>query len=267
MIDRDHLGEAAAAFALDALAPEEREAAARHLAQCAECRNEVEEFRRTIDVLPLAATPVVPDEALKQRILTAAKADLPALRALEQRELRSREQRPSVARYSDLRSRATLTWAAVAAAAVLVGAIGLYGSNEAVKVARIQRQMIEAQARIAASGHEGREEHAVMVAVASGTYWKVPVERGAWKCTVLQPPHEKTAMLLGTFPPAPRGMVWRVWIIRRGSVHPGGMIHSGMTMMRMPMPVQSGDQIAFTMEHPSARTQPGAPFMMRVTLD
>lgn len=268
MIDRDHLGEAAAAFALGALTPEERDVAARHLAQCAQCRADVEDFRRTIDVLPLAAPPVTPDATLKQRIVAAAKEDLPALRTLEKRELRSRERRPSVARYSDLRWRTTLTWAAVGAAAVLVGAIGLFESHEAVKIARMQRQMIETQSRIAASSRQGSAEHAVMVAVANGMYWKLPsMEGGKWQCTVLQPPHQKTAMLLGTFPPAPNGMVWRVWIIHHRGVHAGGMIHPGTTMMHMPMPVQSGDQIAFTMEHPSASAQPGAPFMMRVTLD
>ena len=259
-MDQGHLEDLAAAFALKALTPEEYETAAAHLAACETCRAQVAEFRRTIDVLPLAAPSASPAEALRRRIIAAARDDVDALGALKRKPARL----TSISLW-----RPALGWAAFVAAAIIIGAFGLYGANQATKVAFMQRLMIEMQSQSAVRENQEKMGHAVMVAVAKGMYWTLPpMERGKMRCAILQPPHERSAMLLGSFPKAPHDMQWHVWVIHRGVVHSGGMIHPGTAMMHMPMPVYSGDQIAFTMDHPNAMgALPTSPFMMRVTLD
>ena len=247
MIERDHLGEAAAAYALGALTQNEKQAADRHLADCADCRREVDEFRQVVGVLPLSAPPAIPGTLVKRRLLAAARG------GAARRARSGRSAWPAAG------------WL-VAAAAISVA--GIAGSDESRLRAHLLAQMTALQTELNARRHESSDASAVMVALASGAYWKLPaVEGGAGQCAILQPPNE-TALLLGTFPKAPSGMLYRIWIIRRGRAHGAAAISSpGMHMMHLTMPVRRGDVVAFTLEHSGASPIPGAPFIMRVTLD
>src|SRR5438094_10614191 len=59
--------------ALDALDPTDARAFEDHLRGCAECRAEVADWRDTAAWLAHAATPTAPSDALRARILSAAK--------------------------------------------------------------------------------------------------------------------------------------------------------------------------------------------------
>lgn len=63
--------ELSGAYVLDAVTPEEREAAEAHLAQCPRCTQLVKEMRSTVDLLLLAVSQVAPPPQLKGRILSA----------------------------------------------------------------------------------------------------------------------------------------------------------------------------------------------------
>ena len=63
--------ELSGAYVLDAITPEEREAADAHLAQCPHCTQLVKEMRSAVDFLPLAVPQVAPPPQLKGRILAA----------------------------------------------------------------------------------------------------------------------------------------------------------------------------------------------------
>ena len=65
----------AGAWVLGALPEDEQERFAAHLASCAECRREVAELQMVADTLPLAAVQVAPPPELKDRIMSAVRAE------------------------------------------------------------------------------------------------------------------------------------------------------------------------------------------------
>ncbi len=81
-----------AAYALDALEPEELDAFEEHLATCESCRQAVADFGSVAAELALAGTPASPPPELRDRILDAARAERPNVVPL-----RPRWQRPLVA--------------------------------------------------------------------------------------------------------------------------------------------------------------------------
>jgi hypothetical protein len=55
--------------------------------------------------------------------------------------------------------------------------------------------------------------------------------------------------------------------VRKGKVHKGGVVAPGkMTQTIIPMRVQSGDVVAFSMEPPGGSASPSGPFVMQQTL-
>ncbi len=105
----DELHELTPAYALDALAADERRDYEAHLSDCQRCRTELAELSETVGALAYAAAGPVPSEELRDRILVAA-----------------REEGPS--NVIALRPRRTRLYAgvAVAAAACAALAIGLW---------------------------------------------------------------------------------------------------------------------------------------------
>src|SRR5260221_1109718 len=67
--------ELTAAYALDALDPEERETYEAHLAQCARCREELASLGETATALAFGVTSPAPPERLRDQILAAAAAE------------------------------------------------------------------------------------------------------------------------------------------------------------------------------------------------
>ena len=63
--------ELSGAYALEAVTPAEREAAAVHLAECAACRHRLQELRAVVDLLPSSVPQENPAESLKSRVLDA----------------------------------------------------------------------------------------------------------------------------------------------------------------------------------------------------
>ena len=64
-----------AAYALDALDPDEAEAYERHLSQCAECREQLAELTETASALAFSAVAPAPPARLRASILEAAAAE------------------------------------------------------------------------------------------------------------------------------------------------------------------------------------------------
>jgi anti-sigma-K factor RskA len=69
MTGHERWAEAAGAYVLGAMAPDEREAFEGHLATCATCREDVDELRPAAEALPMASPPMLPPPALKDRIM------------------------------------------------------------------------------------------------------------------------------------------------------------------------------------------------------
>jgi hypothetical protein len=71
----------AGAWVLGALPGDEQERFAAHLGGCEICRREVAELQMVADTLPLAAVQVAPPPELKERIMSAVRAEAAVLRA------------------------------------------------------------------------------------------------------------------------------------------------------------------------------------------
>jgi anti-sigma-K factor RskA len=66
----DRWADAAGAYVLGAMAPQERAAFESHLATCSTCREDVDELRPAAEALPMASPPMLPPASLKDRIMT-----------------------------------------------------------------------------------------------------------------------------------------------------------------------------------------------------
>ena len=119
----------AAGFVLGALTPAESDAVRRHLAECPELHAEMAELSSVVPALLEAVDPAAPPAGLKDRILSAAAADLGTRRPAEKPT--PAQLRPAVPARAGWDLGAIFrrpVWAAVAAAAV-VAAIALGAWN------------------------------------------------------------------------------------------------------------------------------------------
>jgi anti-sigma-K factor RskA len=137
------LHDLAAAYALDALDPEDRWTHERHLDECERCRDEVAKLRETATELAYVTEGPAPSPELRDRILREARAGAPA----EVVPLRRRWLLPATAA------------AAVAAAAAAV-ALGLWANSLRGDSAPVEQRVVPVQSEDAAgnlivAGDEG----------------------------------------------------------------------------------------------------------------
>jgi anti-sigma-K factor RskA len=78
----DDLHDLTAAYALDALDPDERRAFEEHLGDCDHCRAELAALGETVGALAVAAGGAVPAPDLRERIVSAARAEQPKVVAM-----------------------------------------------------------------------------------------------------------------------------------------------------------------------------------------
>lgn len=263
MSEREHTTELSAGYALQALGPDEARAVEEHCTTCPECAADLAEMSGIAATLPLACEASSPlSVALKRRILSAARGDSAADQFL----------RNPVRKPVDF----VAPWWAAAAAAVFIAAsalgIGRFMEHQqmAEQTAQLQSQVVEAATRDHVLLLQVQEGRHVLAALAGGRVWDLsggPPKRW-WHCTIVQPPKPGMAMIVASTPPAPRGMMYQAWVIHRGKTHNVGMVPPGkMSSMSMPMPVESGDVVAFTMEPTGGSANPTMPFVMRQTLE
>jgi anti-sigma-K factor RskA len=84
-MDTESIHDLSAAYALDALDADERQAYESHLAGCERCREEVAAYSSAAEALAYAAGPADPPPLLRDRILVAARAERPNVVPLRSR--------------------------------------------------------------------------------------------------------------------------------------------------------------------------------------
>ena len=84
----EDLHELAAPYALDALSADEREEFEAHLHECERCRDELASLQETVGALAYAAEGPAPPDALRNRIVLAAREEPPKVIALRPRRTR-----------------------------------------------------------------------------------------------------------------------------------------------------------------------------------
>jgi anti-sigma-K factor RskA len=277
-----HVTESAGAYALGALTPEEAHAVETHAATCPQCREEIAQLRGVVSLLPLAASAVEPSTDLKARVLRAGREEDQAgavlRRAVENTQ--RHERRPGFWRRPIPVWAGIVGWAGLGAACILAGVlIGAVAeqSRMAATLSRLSQppgSALEAPAAMAPKAERvypvTTENFAQAVElIDQSQVWDFSVAKTGERmpCKVIQPPHVSHAMIVTDMPPAKAGMVYQVWLVRRGKIHRGGVVMPGHGVQTIiPMRVQSGDVIAFSVEPQGGSAVPTGPFVMEQTL-
>lgn len=213
--------ELTAAYALDALDPAERQAYERHLADCERCQEELATMWETTEALAVAATGPESRPELRERILSAARAE-PHV----------------VVPFVPRRSRAVPALAAAAAlAAVVALAVGAWGAG-------LSSDLDEARSALA-------RERATAAVLADPEARTVLLQAGDGRLVV--DPDGRAVVVLDGLDPAPAGKTYQLWIVPDGDV--AGAVSGGLLageevtdVALVEGTVADGDLVAVTIE-------------------
>ncbi len=253
--------ELSGAYVLDAVTPEEREAAEAHLAQCPHCTQLVKEMRSTVDLLPLAVAQVAPPPQLKGRILAAIQAtaaassqsaqDVPIVRPLQALPpLPPMRERPTAPVPVPMRRRSSVAqrWAMplVAAAAVLFlmlsGVLATWNLSLQHQVVALQGNMLTTttytiKGTSAAPSVTGEAQHIVGKGV------------------------DVTVMTVHGLPALQHQQVYQGWEIQGSQTKSVGLLNvqpDGTATLNIPGDVKGNDAVAVSIEKGPTAT-PNAP--------
>jgi anti-sigma factor RsiW len=235
----EHTGDAGA-WVLGAMPEDEERRFAAHMETCAICRREVAELQMVADTLPLAAVQVAPPPELKDRIMSAVRAEADVLAAAgPEADTVAREPAPAVegAPAAEKRERkapgkpwwrrplpalrplpVALAAAALLALGIAFGALVSGGGPSAQTV----------QAQVVAPG--------------------APGARAALTVT-----GDQATLDVQNFPAPPRGRVYQVWLKRPGVAAPEPTnalfdVRDGTATVDVPGGVKGVDQVLVTAE-------------------
>lgn len=273
MSENVHVSESGGAYALGALTRDEAQEVEAHMAACDECRQEVAQLRGVVSLLPLACSSQEPPPSLRARVLAATKGEDQA-HAILQRVLTGAQGGEGK---RDFWHRPFPSWAGVAGWLGLAAACVTAGIF--IGIADEHSRMMTASAPPVTLAHNetlynvypvsaDQLERAVNL-IGESQVWDLSVSKTGQRipCKVIQPRNVAHAMLVSSMPATRDGMVYEVWLVRRGKIHRAGIVKPGpMVQTTIPMRVQSGDMIAFSMEPAGGSARPTSPFLMQQTL-
>jgi len=183
----EQLHELSAAYALDALDPQEREEFELHLSTCPACREDVAAFTETAAALAYAAPPVNPPARLRAEILRRAAEDRPAAVVLP-----FRRRRVEVALSSGL---------AVAAAAAII--LGIWAGS--------------------LHGRLGQQRASSILGDAQASWWPLKGTGGE----LVVDHNGSGALVMNNLAAAPTGKTYEAWVIEGGVAVPAGLFSGG----------------------------------------
>ncbi len=204
-------------YALGALEGEERQAIESHLAGCRECARKLGEAQGRIALLALAAPPVAPSAAVKQRLMSQIRGD--AERTAPERETSERPDPRRAATESAGRERSSgffgRWWAAVlvpVGAALAIATIFLWNENR-----HLSHQLDALYSTVRLERQQLDEARQVADLLASSDTITVPLAQQpgmpAGSAHVSYNP--KTGMLMydGALAPAPSDKIYQLWLV------------------------------------------------------
>jgi anti-sigma-K factor RskA len=219
-MERESVHELSAAYALDALDPDEREAFEEHLRSCERCREDVASFGETAAALAYAAPPAAPPPHVRDRILQQAHLES----ELVARRVRRRER--------------VLGLALLPAAAAVAGL--------AVWVGLLQHRLDDTR------GSRTASEQALAV-LADPSSSRTPLQ-GAAGSLVVRPGGE-AVLVVRRIAPAPQGKTYEAWVIAGGKPRPAGLLQRRAAIL-LSQRVPRGATVAMTVEPAGGSPQP-----------
>ncbi len=202
-----------AAYALDALDAEETREYEEHLATCERCREELARIGGAAGALAFAVESPVPPDALRSRILEAARAE-----------------RPNVV---PLRSRWVVGTSAIAAVAA-IAAIG-FGIWAASLSSSLDRE------------RSARQKVERLLADPTATTRPISGKAGG---TLVVSSSGEAALIVSRLAPAPSGKTYEAWVIANGKPERAGTFDGGgvTSLLSLERGVPNGAQVAVTLE-------------------
>jgi anti-sigma factor RsiW len=223
--------ELTAAYALDALDPDDRRAYEEHLPACEECQRELASFRETAAALAVAASGPEPGPALRQRIVEGARAE-PGQQVVPL-ESRRRRTAPALA-------------AVAAAAAVVALGIGLWATT-------LSGELDDARSAL-------ERERAAAAVLADPSARTVALQPGAAAEGRLVVDEEGNAVLvLDDLSPAPEGSTYQLWIVPHGGAPESAGLAAGgegRDVLLVEGTVDEGEIVAVTVERAGGAAAP-----------
>jgi anti-sigma-K factor RskA len=211
-MEANALHDLTAAYALDALEPEDARAYEAHLARCGRCRDELASLSEAASALAYAAEAPAPPPQLRERILE-----------------RARSERPNVV---PLRPR--WAYAAVAAAAVAACAaigLGIWAASLSGKLDRREHAL-------------ARQEQVARI-LAQPDARAIAFEQG----TLVVTRNGDAALVLRRLPPAGAGRTYEAWVAAGGAPEPAGVFEGGVAVaVPLEKPVHAGASVLVTVE-------------------
>jgi anti-sigma factor RsiW len=210
--------ELTAGYALDALAPDERRAYEEHLEGCERCQEELGAFWQTTEALAVAASGPVSSDALRGRVLAAARAEPQNVIALSSR-------RPRLA---------PVLGAAAAVAAVVALGVGLWATQ-------LSGDLDDARLAV-------EQERRAAAVLADPDARTVALEAGEGRLVVS--PDGNAVLVLDGLDLAPAGMTYEAWIIDGDAASPAGLFPGGneRDVFGIDGTVEPGNVVAVTVE-------------------
>lgn len=216
-----------AAYALDALDPDEREAFERHLDECPDCREQLASFLDVGAALAVAADGPPPPPALRDRILADAHAEKSVVVPLAARR----------------RTRVLAASTAIAAA-VAIG-LGIYAA------------ILHGQLGDARSARDAQAGVAAILGDPSAT--TVGLKSGSGRLVVAA--DGRAVLVLHDLAPLRPGTAYETWVITGTTPVPAGTFDPSGTraVVTLDRPVPQGAVVAVTVERSGGATTPTLP--------
>jgi anti-sigma-K factor RskA len=202
-----------AAYALDALDANEAREYEEHLATCEQCREQLGQLSGAAGALAFAVESPAPPEALRSRIIEAARAERPNVVPLRPRWL------PGIYVVSAV--------AAVAAIALGIWAVSLSRSLDRERSARQQ-----------------------ITNPTAGPTMSVVRVSGQASGTLLVAPSGNATLIVSELPAAPKGKIYEAWVIQNNKPVRAGTFPGGGNTLIIPLDsrVPKGAVVAVTLE-------------------
>ena len=218
-----------AAHGLGALDVEESRALELHLRDCADCSQELNQWKATAATLALAAAPVAPSEQLRKRIIDAVRADLAKSKSAPSTVKASATSQPEVTNVVPLpaqrkSSSGIPSWFAIAAGLVFVVLLGslfvLWRQNKTAKheLAQLAAQVQQTQQQVAQQRQviELLNTPGARLSQLAGTK-EVPQAYGI----VAYDTGGRAILMAKNLPTPPAGKAYQLWFIAGGPPLPG----------------------------------------------
>jgi anti-sigma-K factor RskA len=252
--------------ALTSLELDEAKTLDQHLATCAECRAEMDQWQGTVGSLAYATDPLEPSPQVRDRILEAVRSEA---RTNQRDNVVPLRPRAAVTSRSAGWPRALQAIAALVMLGLIVGVVALWRQNQAARasIAILSHQMDENRVRLQ------NQERALQVFSAPGARMMelagTKEAPAAHATLVFDGKTKRAALMAEGLPPAPAGKAYQLWFIAGSTPMPGQVFKtdsSGKVMMmseQVPAEALTAGAFAVTLEPERGMQSPtGAMYLL-----